>query len=221
MRQHRMDHPERTDDRAAAPGPAVCSLARLRGYRITPGDPDVHGWQVYAADGRNLGQVDDLLVDTAAMQVRYLQVRLERTLEEGGSSVSEQPSVLSGGSLREHLVRETLSDLENQLTAEHRLGGYHYAGERHILLPIGRARLDTETDRIVLDDLQTEDVLRLPVYQPGTLDRDFEECLRQALDGTWRPEPDSDFYAHDLYDEARFYRSRRSRTESVLSHRGQ
>jgi PRC-barrel domain protein len=232
MREKSVAPVEETDAETAAPGSAVSSLARLRGYRVAPGDPDVRGWQVYAGDGGIIGQVDDLLVDTAAMKVRYLQVRLDRALQEAlggiagsaavpGMTAGEPPGILAGGSLREHLVRETLSDLENRLTADHRLGGYHYAGERHILLPIGRASLDSETDRIVIGSLTAEDAFHLPVYTPGSLDREFEECLRRSLDGSWRREAERDFYAHDFYDEARFYRSRRSRTDTAPPHRGQ
>jgi hypothetical protein len=126
------------------------------------------------------------------------------------------PTVLTGGSIREHLVRETLSDLENQLTADHHLGHYHYAGARHILLPVGKARLDTQADRVLVDGLSAEDALRLPPFEPGTFDRGFEEMLLQALDGTWHPEPERDLYEHALYDEVRFYQSRRGRAEAVL-----
>jgi hypothetical protein len=42
------------------------------------------------------------------------------------ADIAEQPAVdphgmPAGSSIREHLVRETLSDLENQLTADHHL----------------------------------------------------------------------------------------------------
>jgi hypothetical protein len=126
------------------------------------------------------------------------------------------PTVLTGGSIREHLVRETLSDLENQLTADHHLGNYHSASARHILLPVGRARLDTEADHVLVDGLNAEEALRLPPFEPGTFDRGFEEKLLQALDGTWHPEPERDLYEHALYDEVRFYQNRRSRAEAVL-----
>jgi uncharacterized protein (TIGR02271 family) len=58
-------------------------LGQLSGYEVADDDPDVRGWEVIAADGRRLGQVDELLVDTEAMKVRYLDVDLDRGLVAG------------------------------------------------------------------------------------------------------------------------------------------
>jgi uncharacterized protein (TIGR02271 family) len=46
---------------------------------IADHDPDVRGWQVITTDGREIGEVDDLIVDTAAMKVRYLEVDIDRS----------------------------------------------------------------------------------------------------------------------------------------------
>jgi sporulation protein YlmC with PRC-barrel domain len=40
-------------------------------------DPDVRGWDVVTRDGRGIGEVKDLLVDTGSMKVRCLEVELE------------------------------------------------------------------------------------------------------------------------------------------------
>lgn len=53
-------------------------LYDLSDYRVARGDPDVRGWQVKTADGARAGKVDSLIVDTRAMQVRYLDVELDR-----------------------------------------------------------------------------------------------------------------------------------------------
>jgi len=44
---------------------------------ISKDDPDPRGWDVIGSDGRKIGEVKDLLVDTAAMKVRSLEVELE------------------------------------------------------------------------------------------------------------------------------------------------
>ncbi len=41
---------------------------------VSEHDPDVRGWTAISSEGSELGDVDDLIVDTAAMKVRYLQV---------------------------------------------------------------------------------------------------------------------------------------------------
>ena len=165
-------------------------------------------------------QVPPAAVHAAAPEARAIP-ELDSLRELGGTIgmaavPGVPPTMLTGGSLREHLVRETLSDLENRLTADHHLGNYHSAGARHILLPVGRARLDTEADHVLVDGLSAEEALRLPPFEPGSFDRGFEERLLQALDGTWHPEPKRDLYDHALYDEVRFYQNRRSRAEAVL-----
>ncbi len=50
----------------------------LDDVEIAEGDPDVRGWDVVAADGHELGEVKDLIVDTGAMKVRYLETELDR-----------------------------------------------------------------------------------------------------------------------------------------------
>ena len=44
---------------------------------IAKDDPDPRGWDVVGSDGRRVGEVKDLLVDTSSMKVRSLEVELE------------------------------------------------------------------------------------------------------------------------------------------------
>jgi uncharacterized protein (TIGR02271 family) len=65
-------------------------LSRLDDFRVAEYDQDVRGWDVVARDGKKIGNVDDLLVDTTARKVRYLGVDLDRglfaSLFSGGQS---------------------------------------------------------------------------------------------------------------------------------------
>ncbi len=45
---------------------------------IAPDEPDVRGWDVVDGQDRRIGEVKDLIVDPAAMKVRYLAVALDR-----------------------------------------------------------------------------------------------------------------------------------------------
>lgn len=63
-------------------------LKELKDFQVAKGDPDVRGWEVLSNDGRRIGKVDDMLVDTAAMKVRYLDIDLDddlRNLAGGGT----------------------------------------------------------------------------------------------------------------------------------------
>ena len=43
-------------------------------FKVADNEPDVRGWTVVSRDGRTIGEVDDLIVDTSAMKVRFLEV---------------------------------------------------------------------------------------------------------------------------------------------------
>lgn len=61
----------------------VVPLNRLDGYAVADDDPDIRGWEVISADGIRIGAVDQLLVDTEAMKVRYLDVDLDERMVAG------------------------------------------------------------------------------------------------------------------------------------------
>jgi hypothetical protein len=223
----------------AVPGTAVKPLSHLHKYRISEGDPDVRGWEVFGADGRKMGEVDDLLVDTEALRVRYLDVCLDLNLFEEGTGTGAGTVRLGGNEalpsqaetgadelgvhpfgtplsaisamgglgplVTETLVRATISDEENQLTQEH----HHGFNTRHVLIPIGNARLDPEHDRILVQGMPAADAAGLPDYNGENLNRDYETGLRTRFDRSYTHAPEGDFYAHDLYDENRFYGPRR------------
>jgi len=215
------------DDRATP----VTPLRSLHDYRVAEGTPDVRGWDVLGADGKKIGEVDDLLVDTQGLRTVYLDVTLSldalqdqeapENLEADGAVTTPGLPPLGGpftaeaamGGLAplitETVVRSTLSDEENRLTAEHHQG----VGTRHVLIPIGNAQLDPDHDRVHVEGLRADDAAGLPDYSGQNLDREYETTLRRHFDRTYTHEPERDFYSHDLYDESRFYAPRRQRTD--------
>lgn len=68
----------------------IVPLDQLDDFKVAEGDPDVRGWDVIASDGTKVGEVEELLVDTDAMKVRYLAV--ER--DTGWFDTSDEPAVL-------------------------------------------------------------------------------------------------------------------------------
>lgn len=52
----------------------VVPLSEAKDFKLSSGAPDPRGWNVFGADGERLGTVSQLLVDPAALQVRYLDV---------------------------------------------------------------------------------------------------------------------------------------------------
>lgn len=90
-------------------------LSALRGYRVVPAEPDVRGWPLVTRGGKTAARVEDLLVDTDALTVRYLVVSLEG---------EEAPRLVPVGFLQ--IARDETQVVAPALTAEDlpRLPGY-------------------------------------------------------------------------------------------------
>jgi len=63
------------DDARAEPGELI-HLSDLSGYAIEDPAPDIRSWPVKLRDGGTLGIVDELVVDTDHLCVKYLEVKL-------------------------------------------------------------------------------------------------------------------------------------------------
>lgn len=173
------------------PGRArLVHLGEVKGeFKVAEEDPDIRGWDVRSSDGRNIGKVEDLIVDTGLMKVRYMEVKIDKDAVGGDD-------------------------------------------DRYVVLPIGEARLDDDEDDVYIN-VDAAGVASLPTYDPARFDRDHETSLRDRFKGTGTaagvgglgaaaaglgtgnrvPETD-EFYAHQSYDEGRFFGKRRSGREN-------
>lgn len=102
------------DDRNRRDRRRIVPLTRLPAHRLAGDEPDVRGWTVFDSDGRRMGEVDDLLLDTASGRVRYLDVDLAHhlyapTAAEPASAVEEEQG--------EVLAQEVAAGLGVGLTA--------------------------------------------------------------------------------------------------------
>jgi hypothetical protein len=70
------------DEAGVGPNPAearrLIPLRELDDYQISDGEPDIRGWTVFTATGRELGQIEDLLVDPDLSEVVMVDVDLKR-----------------------------------------------------------------------------------------------------------------------------------------------
>lgn len=55
--------------------------------------------------------------------------------------------------------------------------------DRHVLVPIGYARLDADHDRVLVDEITSHDLRAIPAYRHGPLTRDFETSVRDSWRG--------------------------------------
>ena len=54
-------------------------IDELKDFKIASGEPDVRGWAVRTLNGREMGEVEDLLIDPARNEVVMLEVDLDRS----------------------------------------------------------------------------------------------------------------------------------------------
>jgi hypothetical protein len=70
------------DEAGVGPNPRearrLIPLKDLNDYKIVDGEPDIRGWKVFTATGRELGEIEDLLVDTDMGEVVMVDVDLKR-----------------------------------------------------------------------------------------------------------------------------------------------
>lgn len=69
---------KRAVDAATARGGSLARLDELDNYEVADGSADIRGWEVRMEDGRKVGEVEELIVDPAALKARYIEVKLEK-----------------------------------------------------------------------------------------------------------------------------------------------
>lgn len=68
---------------------ALAGLLDLEGFHVAAGSVDARGWPLYDARGELVGHIEDLIVDTEAMEARYMQVALQDLARSVVMSVPE------------------------------------------------------------------------------------------------------------------------------------
>jgi hypothetical protein len=142
-------------------------LGELDDRDVDAADLDIRGWEVIAADGERMGIVDELLIDTGTGRVRYLDVDLDDDLVEvatraAGTSQAQAPS--------QKIERQTglgSRDVEG--------------GARHVLLPIGRTRVDDRAEQVFLEGMGSREAAALPEYRPGASFPALERALAERF----------------------------------------
>lgn len=136
----------------------IVPLARLEGGQIAQEEPDVRGWDVIGHDGQRIGEVDDLLVDTASGRVRYLDVDLEHSLYTRTGAAEPSPATAAEEERGEILAQEVAAGLGVGLAAPRSPARNTPTGE-------ARAGMGLLTEHLVRESLSDEEN-RLSGAQP-------------------------------------------------------
>jgi hypothetical protein len=209
--RHEDVHPVAGTAAGTATVSQIAPLKELKDYKVAKEDPDVRGWNVIGRDGRMVGEVHDLLVDTGEMRVRYLDVELDPALLASAPTVPGTAGVVGAYAAPGMAGAGPVLDPGDGRHARH-----------HVLVPIGSARLDEDHDRIYLEGLDSHDAALLPAYDHQAFSREYETGVRRRFDRDYSrdhspavsptpPISDRDFYAGDLYNDERFYGPRRKK----------
>ena len=198
----RADASSREAARQARPSAGVprrlAPLDDLPNFKVAEGDPDVRGLDVESADGKKIGEVHDLIVDIAAMKVRYLDVDVDNALLD----TEEDRHILVPVGCATLNADADVIDLTNVRSAElPSIPGYRHG-------PITR---DFESS--VRDCYTAAAASRtggagaartgpVPGETPGG-SRGVESARSADMDD------DAAFYGHELFDERRFFGNRR------------
>jgi sporulation protein YlmC with PRC-barrel domain len=76
--------------------------------------------------------------------------------------------------------------------------------DRHILVPIGTARLKEKGHDVLIERLPVQGLAGAPAYKRGPITRDYETSLRNYY-GATAVGPASDYYKDDIYDDTRMW----------------
>lgn len=165
------------------------SMTELDDWEITEGSADIRGWQVVTLGGRELGRVEDLLVDVDEHEVVMFTIDLKET-----PRTARAPLRLAQIDRDAKLVRLDSADIEG-LTASDLAGADRAADERDVLdrdpgdegRPTERER--EERARIARRDAARAEAERVKVRQRDriverdiTRDADREAADRDVVD---------------------------------------
>jgi len=125
---------------------ALEPLSELPEYRIADSRPDIRGWHLATTDGR-AGCVRDLLVDIAAMSVRFLDVELDASCDAPAAADA--------------------ADAPPRPTAK----------GRHVLVPLSLADLDEDMHEVRLPRVRNSELGCLPDYRGEPLTPERERAV--------------------------------------------
>lgn len=152
-------------------------LSRLPNHEVERHQPDPRGWSVVNGDGRHVGRVKDLLVDTDRMTATYVDVELdtklldlrdddrhvlvpvERARREGNRLVVDDVSSEWVGHLRAERERHRYEFWDRFW---HRTGGRDEQEERTTK---PKTRTEREDLHRVIDEVRPGEEVRIPVVK--------------------------------------------------------
>ena len=179
-------------------------LNDLDEFKVADGYPDIRGWEVKTGDGQKLGKVGDLIVDTQAMRVRYLDVELDRSVGQMARDAAtpgdqEGHTLLPIGNVQLDDKHDDV--LVNGYTLEQVAGLPRYGGQT-ITRDYERSLVDRHRNRTGVGG-----GVAGAAAAAGAAVSHAADKVKGAVTGDHHTAHDS--YEHDDYDDQRLYAPRR------------
>lgn len=202
-----------TTSRARNDASHLGRLNDLDDYKVAEGYPDIRGWDVRTAGGQSVGTVGDLIVDTAAMRVRYLDVEVGRSAGQvaGGA-------VTPGDQERHTLVpigNVQLDQQSDHVTVE------GYTLDQIAELPrYGGQTITRDYEHALRDRHRSREAIAGAAAATGAAVEGAGHAATQAVAGTARARQETQHqetqqYEHPDYDDQRLYATRRDQGQRM------
>lgn len=91
-----------------------------------------------------------------------------------------------------------------EMKADHKALGIEH--DRHVLVPIGTARLHDEDNDVLLERLPAQGLAGVPAWKRGPVTREYETSLRNYY-GAAAVDSGTEYYRDDLYSDKGFHRN--------------
>ncbi|MEO7962940.1 MAG: PRC-barrel domain-containing protein [Gemmatimonadaceae bacterium] len=167
-------------------------------FKVAEDDPDIRGWNVRTSDGQEIGRVNDLIVDTEAMKVRYVEIKLDHELVGGDD---DRIVLLPIGEARLDDDEDDVY-LSGDWASISALPAYDRTTFNRNYETSLRNRFRGETPSVVTDSSATDS------------GGDLGAALDELAAGNRVPGADQDFYEGSSYDERRLFGKRRGGREN-------
>ena len=111
------------DEAGVGPNPRearrLIPMKDLNDFKVMDGEPDIRGWNVYTATGRELGDIEDLLVDTDMGEVVMVDIDLKR---DDRHTLAPIKAAWIDREHRRVVLNTSMFDVDEDIPALHRRG---------------------------------------------------------------------------------------------------
>lgn len=158
-------------------------LNELPDFKVAGDDPDIRGWKVKDRENKEIGKVDNLLINKEAKKVVYLDVELDEAAVNTGHDSSGTPT------------KNSVQEFTNE------------DGENHVIIPVGMVGINHDERFVFTDELSHSTFAKTNRFRKGTnIDRKYENYVirHYSEDPSYEDRTDDTLYERREFDDTRW-----------------